>query len=434
MADLPSNQSTLITAGTGMTITFTETEGDYWDISFASSGGGVTDADFLVGTAHAGLSAEIVVGATPGGELGGTWALPTVDATHSGSTHAAATTTHEAAADPHTGYRLESADHTHATTGLQGGTIAHSATTGQTATDHHSNANDHAQGHAHSAAGDGTTLSPATLNLPATATPAQTADGQVVWDSDGDFLTVGDGVSRQTFLPVVDATSNPLAVGTAADGTEATVARKDHVHATGAGTPSTQAFGDAAAVGTGPAASMTDHKHAMMADPTTAHVAAGDPHTGYVLETWEIMARKASDQTWTSDAVVDDVTTLGFAIGANDVWVFDLLLWVAGATTGDIQLGFTGPAGVTIKWGAAVGAATASTNTTASSVSWGQETTGTRNFATVGVATFGLLRIAGIARNGATGGTIQLQAAQGVSDATATTIQADSVIIAKRIA
>lgn len=46
-----------------------------------------SDADYLVGTAHAGLSAEIVVGTTPGGELGGTWGSPTVDATHSGSAH-----------------------------------------------------------------------------------------------------------------------------------------------------------------------------------------------------------------------------------------------------------------------------------------------------------------------------------------------------------
>lgn len=44
-------------------------------------------ADYLVGTADAGLTAEIVVGATPGGELGGTWASPTVDATHAGSAH-----------------------------------------------------------------------------------------------------------------------------------------------------------------------------------------------------------------------------------------------------------------------------------------------------------------------------------------------------------
>jgi hypothetical protein len=50
-------------------------------------GGAPADADYLVGTAHAGLSAEIVVGVTPGGELGGTWAAPTVDAVHSGSAH-----------------------------------------------------------------------------------------------------------------------------------------------------------------------------------------------------------------------------------------------------------------------------------------------------------------------------------------------------------
>jgi len=75
--------------------------------------------DFLVGTASSGLSAEIVVGTSPGGELGGTWSSPTVDATHSGSTHAAtqaaaeatasgALSTHVGAADPHTGYQKES--------------------------------------------------------------------------------------------------------------------------------------------------------------------------------------------------------------------------------------------------------------------------------------------------------------------------------------
>lgn len=52
-----------------------------------STANGVTDANYLVGTAHLGLSAEIVVGTTPGGELGGTWASPTVDTTHSGSAH-----------------------------------------------------------------------------------------------------------------------------------------------------------------------------------------------------------------------------------------------------------------------------------------------------------------------------------------------------------
>lgn len=53
----------------------------------STGGGAPTDADYLVGTANGTLSAEIVVGTSPGGELGGTWASPTVDATHAGGTH-----------------------------------------------------------------------------------------------------------------------------------------------------------------------------------------------------------------------------------------------------------------------------------------------------------------------------------------------------------
>lgn len=46
-----------------------------------------SDATYLTQTAHAGLTNEIAVGVTPGGELGGTWPTPTVDAIHSGSAH-----------------------------------------------------------------------------------------------------------------------------------------------------------------------------------------------------------------------------------------------------------------------------------------------------------------------------------------------------------
>lgn len=53
-----------------------------------AASGAPTGADYLVGSSQAGLSAEIVVGTAPGGELGGTWASPTVDTVHSGSSHA----------------------------------------------------------------------------------------------------------------------------------------------------------------------------------------------------------------------------------------------------------------------------------------------------------------------------------------------------------
>ncbi len=71
---------------------------DEVEVQATSSGSGApADADYLVGTANAGLSAEIVVGTAPGGELGGTWAAPTVDATHSGSAHHAQAHDHTAA-------------------------------------------------------------------------------------------------------------------------------------------------------------------------------------------------------------------------------------------------------------------------------------------------------------------------------------------------
>ena len=117
-----------------------------WTETTQGGGGGApTDADYLVRTAHGSLSSEIVVGTSPGGELGGTWASPTVDSVHSGSAH-------------------------------------------------------HTQSHDHSSAGDGTTLTPATLNIPNAVTPSQTAEGQAVWDSDGDVLTIGDAVGRKTLV------------------------------------------------------------------------------------------------------------------------------------------------------------------------------------------------------------------------------------------
>jgi len=59
-------------------------EGGSWveklNDSYGVGGGGApTTVDYLVGTADAALSAEIVVGTSPGGELGGTWAGPTID-------------------------------------------------------------------------------------------------------------------------------------------------------------------------------------------------------------------------------------------------------------------------------------------------------------------------------------------------------------------
>jgi len=109
-----------------------------------SGSGAPASVDYLVGTADAGLSSEIVVGTSPGGELGGTWASPTVDATHSGSAH-------------------------------------------------------HTQSHDHSAAGDGTTLTPAHLNVPVEA--PGTTEGRIGWDGTVRQASVYDSVRDRPVTP-----------------------------------------------------------------------------------------------------------------------------------------------------------------------------------------------------------------------------------------
>jgi hypothetical protein len=96
-ATLPADQVPYDNTTSGLTATNAKAAID--EVA-ASTGGAAAPAtvDYLVGTASGALSAEIVVGTTPGGELGGTWASPTVDATHSGSTHAATQAAAEATA------------------------------------------------------------------------------------------------------------------------------------------------------------------------------------------------------------------------------------------------------------------------------------------------------------------------------------------------
>ena len=107
---------------------------------------------------------------------------------------------------------------------------SHGDLSGVTADQHH------AQSHDHSSSSDGTSLSPATLIAPSATSPAQTAEGSIVWDSDDDALTVGDGTGRKTL-------------------------------------------------------SDTGHNHSGVYDPAgtaasavSSHEGAGDPHTGYRLE------------------------------------------------------------------------------------------------------------------------------------------------------
>ena len=80
-------------------------------------------------TAHVHSGADITSGTVADGNIAASIARDTEVTT--------AVSDHAAAADPHTGYRLESADHSHQSTGLQAGTLDHGlALTGLTDDDH----------------------------------------------------------------------------------------------------------------------------------------------------------------------------------------------------------------------------------------------------------------------------------------------------------
>lgn len=77
-AELPSNVSDGDLAWAKDTDLFYGYSGSAWVTIGGTLAWAPAGADYLVGTAQAGLSAEIVVGTAPGGELGGSWASPTV--------------------------------------------------------------------------------------------------------------------------------------------------------------------------------------------------------------------------------------------------------------------------------------------------------------------------------------------------------------------
>lgn len=114
-------------AGTNMTVTVTDDpSGNQADIQFDATGGGPG------GTPSTTVESETSFGVSPSAGVSSNYSRG--DHTHGSPTNPV--TAHEAAGDPHTGYRLESADHTHASTGLQAGTIDHGVLTGLTDNDH----------------------------------------------------------------------------------------------------------------------------------------------------------------------------------------------------------------------------------------------------------------------------------------------------------
>jgi hypothetical protein len=107
------------------------------------------------------------------------------------------------------------------------------------------------------------------------------------------------GVSWASDTPGEDATEIIDAICDAVEALEAAAVTVDSSAVT------TAAFDDVAAAGSGTVVARRNHVHGMMSNPVTAHVAAGDPHTGYMLESAvTILAPGANDTILMADSGV----------------------------------------------------------------------------------------------------------------------------------
>lgn len=141
-----------------------------------------------------------------------------------------------------------------------------------------------------------------------------------------------------------------------------------------------------------------------------------------------LFVRKTADESVTSSTTLQNDDHLVLALVAGTTYLLTGMLIYDASTAGDFKLAFTVPAGVTINWTAA-GFRVADTTASGGGSPTVQTGSGTtKNVGGIGAGSKGAAVLNGLIRVGTTAGNLQLQWAQDVSDATATTVYTDSFL------
>ena len=153
--------------------------------------------------------------------------------------------------------------------------------------------------------------------------------------------------------------------------------------------------------------------HAVTADRTyTLPDATGTLHISTLV-------RKTADEVVNASSTLQNDDVLLYALAANEVVTFVAALHVTSGTTPDIKFAFTVPAAATLRWGLSgpdMSASQSSNGTSGSAIA----------APCAGVSLPNIMWIAGVVVNGANAGNLQLQWAQNTSDASDTTVLANS--------
>lgn len=145
-----------------------------------------------------------------------------------------------------------------------------------------------------------------------------------------------------------------------------------------------------------------------------------------------VLVVKTADESVTSSTTLQNDDQLKYPLLANLTYVFNLLAFYEGSTTGDIKFAFTVPTGATLEW------ASLRAGGSLASASFGTTTEDVLGSGTVafgganGAGTRLPFQARGIVVMGSTAGDLQFQWAQTTSDAVATTVFARSFLQVQR--
>ncbi|MEX0877855.1 MAG: hypothetical protein WDZ40_03275, partial [Candidatus Spechtbacterales bacterium] len=165
----------------------------------------------------------------------------------------------------------------------------------------------------------------------------------------------------------------------------------------------------------------------LSADPTTALGAATKQ---YVDGGGPTIVRKTVDESLTNSATVQNDDELTFAIGANETYfVTFVLFYISDHTDGDLRVTLAVPSGATLKFGGVGISDDAATNSKFDG-NWAVGTT--MFFGGIGAGSRVPAILNAVIVNGGTAGNVTLQWAQRLADADATTVEANSYLIAHK--
>lgn len=164
-------------------------------------------------------------------------------------------------------------------------------------------------------------------------------------------------------------------------------------------------------------------------------IAAGDDITaGLLTSMLPVIVAKAATEPLTASTTMQNDDELFASVAANATYSVMLHLFHDADTTGDINIGWSGPTGATMNWGAVVAHVNETSSGTVTAVSMQTRIISEVQSIGGGASTGTYSVVHGTLITSSTAGTLNFQWAQRVSSATATNVRAGSMLILHRSA